>query len=171
MEVRSLKEARIGDSRRGLVLVFGAVGALWLIAVANIAGLTLVQVRRRARELAIRAALGASRGRVDRHGDARRTAHRASSAARSAPALAAWLVSAMPAILTATPRINELALDWRALAFTAVTSLLAACVFSVIPAVVGHAARAQPDDRRRERAASPGAATGSSRGSSSHRSR
>ena len=63
-EVRSLKESRIGGSRRGLVLVFASVGALWLIAVANIAGLTLVQVRRRARELAVRAALGASRRRA-----------------------------------------------------------------------------------------------------------
>jgi ABC-type antimicrobial peptide transport system permease subunit len=63
-EVRSLKDARVESSRRGLVLVFASVGALWLIAVTNIAGLTLVQVRRRARELAIRAALGASRGRA-----------------------------------------------------------------------------------------------------------
>ena len=57
-EMRSLKEVRIGDSRRGLMLVFGAVASLWIIAVANIAGLTLVQVQRRTRELAIRAALG-----------------------------------------------------------------------------------------------------------------
>ena len=55
-EIRSLKEVRIGDSRRGLVLVFGAVASLWIIAVASIAGLTLVQVQRRTRELAIRAA-------------------------------------------------------------------------------------------------------------------
>ena len=43
----------------------------------------------------------------------------------------------MPAILTATPRMNELALDWRALAFTAVTTLVATIIVSVIPAVVG----------------------------------
>ena len=63
-EIASLKESRIGDSRRGLVLIFAAVASLWLIAVANIAGLTLVQVQRRSREMAIRAALGASRARV-----------------------------------------------------------------------------------------------------------
>ena len=45
-EIASMKEARIGTSRRGLVLVFGAVASLWVIAVANIAGLTLVQVQR-----------------------------------------------------------------------------------------------------------------------------
>ncbi len=43
----------------------------------------------------------------------------------------------MPAILTATPRLNELALDWRALAFTAITTLLATVIVSVVPAVVG----------------------------------
>ena len=60
-EIRSFKEGRVANSRRGLLLVFGAVASLWMIAVANIAGLTLVQLHRRARELAIRAALGASR--------------------------------------------------------------------------------------------------------------
>ncbi len=43
----------------------------------------------------------------------------------------------MPAMLTATPRMNELTLDWRALAFTAVTTLLATVIVSVVPAVVG----------------------------------
>jgi predicted permease len=136
VEVRSLKDARIGTSRRGLVLVFASVGTLWLIAVANIAGLTLVQVRRRARDLAIRAALGASRGRavamVWREG-----LIIGALGAGLGAALAIGLVRLMPAILTATPRINELALDWRALAFTALTTLVATIIVSVIPAVVG----------------------------------
>ena len=135
-EVRSLKESRIANSRRGLMLVFGAVASLWIIAVANIAGLTLVQVHRRARELAIRAALGASRARaigtVVREG-----LLIAAIGGALGAGLASWLVSLMPAILSATPRINELTLDWRALAFIAVTSVLAACVFGVVPALAG----------------------------------
>ena len=107
-------------SRRGLVLVFGAVAALWIIAVANIAGLTLVQVHRRARELAIRTALGASRlraiGTVVREG-----LLVAAIGGALGAGLASWLVAAMPALLIATPRINELTLDWRALAFVAAT--------------------------------------------------
>ena len=135
-EVRSLKDARVGSSRRGLVLVFGSVAALWVIAVANIAGLTLVQVRRRARDLAIRAALGASRGRavamVWREG-----LIIGALGAMLGVAIAIGLVRAMPAILTATPRMNELTLDWRALAFTAAITLLATVIVSVIPALVG----------------------------------
>jgi predicted permease len=136
VEVRPLKDARIGTARRGLVLVFAAVGALWLIAVANIAGLTLVQMRRRARDLAIRAALGASRGRavamVWREGVIVGVL-----GAGLGTALALGLVRLMPAILTATPRMSELAFDWRALVFTAVTTLVATIGVSVIPAVAG----------------------------------
>ena len=116
--------------------MFASVGALWLIAVANIAGLTLVQVRRRARDLAIRAALGASRA----HAIAmvwREGLIIGALGASAGAALAFGLVRLMPAILTAAPRMNELALDWRALAFTAATTLLATVVVSVVPAVVG----------------------------------
>ena len=133
-EVRSFKESRIANSRRGLMLVFGAVASLWIIAVANIAGLTLVQVHRRARELAIRAALGASRARAI--GTVIREGFLVAAIGGALGAgLAAWLVSLMPTVLAATPRINELRLDWRALAFVAVTSLLAACAFAVVPAL------------------------------------
>ena len=135
-EVRSLKESRVANSRRGLTLVFGAVASLWIIAVANIAGLTLVQVHRRARELAIRAALGASRtraiGTVIREGFLVAALGGALGAA-----LSAWLVSIMRTLLSTTPRINELTLDGRALAFVAATSLLAACAFAVVPALAG----------------------------------
>jgi putative ABC transport system permease protein len=135
-EVRSLKEARVSGTRRGLVLVFGAVSLLWAIAVANIAGLTLVQMHRRARELAIRAALGASRARVI-GAVVREGLVIAVVGAVVASALAYWIVSLMQIVLETTPRINELTLDWRALAFTLVTSAIAGCAFSVIPALVG----------------------------------
>jgi putative ABC transport system permease protein len=135
-EIRSLKEARVGSSRRGLVLVFGAVALLWTIAIANVAGLMLVQVHRRRRELAIRAALGASRGRVV--GVVVREGLIIAAAGGAAGAgLAAWLVNAMPSLLSSTPRINELTLDSRALGFVAATGLLAATAFSLVPAVAG----------------------------------
>jgi putative ABC transport system permease protein len=62
--VGDLKEQRVGDYRRTLFLVFGAVGMLLLIAVANIAGLTLAQLHQRQREMAIRSSVGASRAQV-----------------------------------------------------------------------------------------------------------
>jgi putative ABC transport system permease protein len=135
-EIVPYKDARIGSARKGLVLVFGAVAALWIIAVANIAGLTLVQVHRRARELAIRAALGASRtqviGTVIREGLIVAFLGGALGAG-----LAWWLVTILRTLLTRTPRIQELVFDWRGLAFAAGSSLIAACVFSLVPALAG----------------------------------
>jgi predicted permease len=143
VEVRPLRDARIGDARRGLVLVFGSVALLWLIAVANIAGLTLVQVSRRARELALRAALGASRGvvvaTVVREGLILSVLGGAFGTL-----LAFWMVSIMPALLAGTPRINELRLDWRALAFVAASSVGAALVCGLVPALAGTRERFAP---------------------------
>ena len=135
-EIRPLKEVRIGTARRGLLLLGGAVALLWCIAVANIAGLTLVQMRRRGREFAIRAALGASRGRVV-GAVIREGVIVAALGGALGTATAAWTIGAMPALVSALPRMNELAFNGRALAFAAITSLLATCVFSLVPALAG----------------------------------
>lgn len=57
----------VGDRARTLYLLMGAVAVLLLIASANVANLMIVRAQRRQRELAIRGALGASRGRILRH--------------------------------------------------------------------------------------------------------
>lgn len=93
-----------------------------------------MQVHRRARELAIRTALGASRTRVIST-VVREGLVVAIIGGTAGGVLAGWLVTIMRTTLTQTPRINELALDWRSLTFAVVSSLLAACLFSVIPAL------------------------------------
>jgi predicted permease len=134
VELRPLKEFRIGNARNGLVLVFTAVAALWLIAIANIAGLMLAEMQRRARELAVRAALGATRlgavAAVVREGLIITL-----TGGAMGTALAVWLTSLMSSELSGTPRIDELATDWRALAFALATSLVAAAVFTIVPAL------------------------------------
>jgi putative ABC transport system permease protein len=140
-EIRPLKESRIGTARAGLVLVLAAVGSLWVIVVANIAGLTLVQVQRRSRELAIRTALGGSRARVVLT-VVREGLLIAVLGGGLGVALATWMIAAMPAILTRTPRLNEIAFDWRALVFIGGTSVLGACVFSLVPAIAATRRRA-----------------------------
>jgi putative ABC transport system permease protein len=136
--VGDLKELRVGEYRRALTLVFGAVALLLAIAMANIAGLMLVQLRRRRRELSIRQAIGGSRGHIVTS-LMQEVAIIAAAGAAAGGAAAYWLVALFARVFATVPRMSELALDWRALAFSAATSGVAALVFGLWPAM--HATR------------------------------
>jgi len=133
--VSSLKSVRIGDRSQELWLLFGAVGLLWLIALANVAALVLVEMRRRQRELAVRAALGASRGRIV-GGVLQEVLLLCLVAGVLGAAGSVWMVGGIRATFLTLPRINELTMDGRALAFAAGTSLLAALLCGLAPAML-----------------------------------
>jgi putative ABC transport system permease protein len=133
-QVGDLKEGRVGDYRRTLLLVFGAVGLLLLIAVANIAGLTLAQLHQREREMAIRSSVGASRGQVIAT-VMREVMLIALTGALLGAGAAAVGVNVMGKAFASLPRMTELTFDWRALAFAAAISLIAALIFGAIPAI------------------------------------
>src|SRR5262249_13801248 len=110
--VASLKEARIGSYREPLIFILAAVSLLLLIAVANIAGLMLSQLRTRERELAIRNSIGATRGQVIG------TVLREVLLIAFAGVALGWLLDAwglrlLSSVLNTLPRAVEVSLDWR----------------------------------------------------------
>src|SRR5579864_4976982 len=132
--VGDLKEQRVGGHRRALLVMFAAVALLLLIAVANIAGLTLAQLHQREREMAIRSSVGASRWHVVAT-VMREVLLIAAAGAAGGAALAASLLRVVAKNFTELPRMAELGFDWRALAFAASASLLASIIFGIVPAI------------------------------------
>lgn len=128
-----LKAARVGPGRT-LWLIFGAVGVVWLIGIANVAGLVIVQVQRRTREFAIRAALGSSRRQLVAQIGIEVLILSLAGGAIGLLA-ASWAVSAMPALFDSLPRQNELGLSTRAVVFTMSGSMLSAVLCGVLPAL------------------------------------
>lgn len=126
------REARTGDSARTVWIVSGAILLLWLIGLANLAGLAIVQLNRRARELAIRTAIGASRAQVIGVVSLE-TLLVAVIGGGAGIWIAASLIKLVPATFTALPRMNELQLDARAIGVGAASSLLAALIVGVWP--------------------------------------
>lgn len=132
--VADLKDQRVGDYRRNLLLILGAVALLLLIAVINIAGLTLAQLHQRQRDFAIRTCIGASRTNVVA-AVMREILLISFAGAAFGAAIAAALIRIVPAQFPDLPRIAELSFDWRALAFAVGVSFTAAVIFGAIPAL------------------------------------
>ncbi|SRR5579871_95126 len=133
-QVADLKDARVGDYRSSLSILFAAVVLLLLIACANSSGLMLGQLHRREREMAIRASLGASKGALIAV-VVREAAILMSAGAAIGLALAYWGVTAARAAFGTLPRIDQAHLDGRALLFTLGASLAAILLSSLGPAM------------------------------------
>ncbi|MBZ5729225.1 MAG: ADOP family duplicated permease [Acidobacteriia bacterium] len=132
--VGDFKEARVGEAGKPLVLLFGAVTLLLAIAISNVAALVLGKLNERERELAIRASLGATRAQVVAT-VLREIALLAAAGAAGGYALARLSVNLLAKLFADTPRMNELAMDWRAPAFALAASLAGAVAFGLLPAL------------------------------------
>ena len=133
--VHSLKQDMVGDVAPLLYVLLGAVGFVLLIACVNIANLLLARSTGRTREFAIRAALGASRGRMVRQ-LLTESVLLSFAGGLIGLILAAWGTRAAIAVLPqALPRAGNVGLDARVLIFTLGVSLLAGILFGLAPAL------------------------------------
>ena len=130
-----LLEDYVGQARKGLLVLLGAVAFVMLIACANVANLSLTRATSRRQEIAVRLALGAARWRVTRQ-LLTESLLLAFAGGAGGLLLAAWgtgvLLRFAPNDL---PRIHEIRLDWRVLAFTFAVSLLTGILFGLVPAL------------------------------------
>jgi predicted permease len=130
-----LQERMVGDVRQGLVLLMAAVGAVLLVLCVNLANLGLARAAGRARDAAIRTALGASRGRLLVQSIVESTLLALTGGALGV-ALAYWGLRVLLAVAPIDlPRLNEVHVDARVLLFALAISLLTGLVFGALPAL------------------------------------
>jgi putative ABC transport system permease protein len=125
----------VGESRRAILVLLGAAMLVLLVACSNVASTLLARGATRQREFAIRAALGASRFRLTRQ-LLTESLLLAAGGAVIATALAGFLVRTLRQLGTGmVPRVGEVTVDPRVLAFTAALAVATAVLFGLFPAL------------------------------------
>ncbi len=135
VRAQPLLEHLVGPVRRALWILFGAVSFVLLIACANVGGLQLTQAIARQREFAVRNAIGASRGSIVAQLLAENLLLAivgGAVALMTAPFLVHLIVVLAPREL---PRLDDVRVDSRVLAFSLATTLLTGFIFGMVPAL------------------------------------
>ena len=132
--VTPLHDTVVGAVRPALLLLAGAVGCVLLVACANVGSLMLVRAARRTREVTIRMALGAGRGRLVRQ-LITESLVLALAAGILAIVVCSWTLDVLVRLAPADiPRLDSVAIDGRAVGYTFLIAAAAGLLFGVAPA-------------------------------------
>src|SRR5688500_6698221 len=148
VRVDYLLDSMVGDSRPVVMLLAGAVIVVLLVACANVANLLLARGTGRLRELALRSAIGAGRGRLIRQ---MLTESVALSALGAIGGIAVALVATRALTVLAAagiPRADQIGMDGAVLAFAIAAALITSVIFGLVPAI--HLSRQDLNDALKE---------------------
>ncbi len=142
IRLRTLQEMVVGDIRPALLVLLAAVAFVLLIACANLANLALARSLERRREIAIRTALGAARGRIVRQLATESLVMAICGgllggllAWYGVDALKAWMTSEAARFAGTIPRVHAIAVDGQVMLFTAAISIVTGLLFGAFPAL------------------------------------
>ena len=163
--VSPLRDEFVGPVRTSLIALFAAVGVVLLIACVNVASLLLARAASRQREMAVRSALGASRGRLASQALIESLVL-SGIGALAGVAVADLIVAGLPAVMPSelsVVALDEIGLSWRVLGFAAGLAALTGLTFGWLPALhasapdvrgsLAHGGRGAPGVKRRARLA------------------
>jgi putative ABC transport system permease protein len=134
ISVEPLEVAIVGDFRDRLLILLGAVVLVLLIACANVANLTLSRATMRQKEIALRTSLGASRARIVRQLITESVVLACVGGTLGLLFASTGLTVIRAALPADTPRLAEVAIDWRVLVFTGGLAVLTGLIAGLVPA-------------------------------------
>src|SRR6202522_171960 len=135
IEIQSLQETLVGNVRPMLLVCLGAVILIVFIVSLNIANLLLARASGRQQEMAVRLALGASRGRMVRQMLTESMLLSLIGGAAGIATAVGTLRFILRFVPSNVPRLNEVRIDWVVLAFALLISILTGLVFGLAPAL------------------------------------